>query len=340
MRRPHVVLATSGLGNALGGIGVVAELIYESLEEFAERSIWHHDLGLGRQARLARMALASVPTGLQRPDFVVYDHVGLAALSVLLPWLWGVPYGVFVHGTEIWRPQSPLAKRTLLKASCIFANSSFTVAEARRHNPWFPQAVVTWLGVRKPTIRLDGAREARAVLVGRMDAGERQKGHDVVLDAWAAISAAVPGAELDVLGDGTDSERLKGRAASLKGVRFRGRVSDADRNATYATSSIFLFPSVQEGFGLAAVEAAAHGCPILVVRGTVYDELFPPGNGASFVDAPVPADVANVAAAVLADPAGVAEQSKRARARVEADFLDTHFKERFSGALQRILAAQ
>ena len=340
MTQPHVALVTSGLGNALGGIGVVAESMHAALGRFADVELWRHDLTRERRVRLLNLTLRSLPRRRRRPDLLLYDHVGLSALSVLLPWLWGIPYGVFVHGTEVWRPLPSLARRALQNASGVFANSSFTVRQARQHNPWFPAAEVTWLGVSKPTLPLVAPRKRRALLVGRMDAGERQKGHDVVLDAWEAISLAVPTAELDVIGDGSDFERLRRRATALAGVNFLGRIPDAERNAAYAASSLFLFPSVQEGFGLAAVEAAAHGCPLLVVRGTVYDELFPEGSGATFVDAARPDDVAVAASRLLADASLIEDQSKRAQARVATAFLASHFQDRFCEAVERVLMAR
>lgn len=46
-------------------------------------------------------------------------------------------------------------------------------------------------------------------------------------------------------------------------VRFLGPINDDDLPALYAASTIFLFPSLYEGFGLPVIEAMACGVPVL-----------------------------------------------------------------------------
>ena len=113
-----------------------------------------------------------------------------------------------------------------------------------------------------------------------MSSPERYKGHDAVLNAWPLIRAAVPAAELVVIGTGADEPRLKRRVRDerLQGIEFRGRVSDEERDRAYCSSRLLFYPSEQEGFGLAGIEAASFGVPFLGLRGTVAAELFPDGN--------------------------------------------------------------
>lgn len=75
-----------------------------------------------------------------------------------------------------------------------------------------------------------------------------------------AIEAArLAGAELVVIGSGSEEARLRGMAHS--GVRFEGRVPAARLRELYRTARVFLFPQVED-FGISAVEALACGCPV------------------------------------------------------------------------------
>ena len=119
------------------------------------------------------------------------------------------------------------------------------------------------------------------LIVGRMADSERLKGHDAVMDAWPLIRSMVPDAKLMIVGEGNDKRRLQKRAKTerLDGIEFCGRISDAERNQMYRSSRLLFYPSKQEGFGLAGVEAASFGLPVLGLAGTVTEELFPSWNG-------------------------------------------------------------
>jgi glycosyltransferase involved in cell wall biosynthesis len=94
-------------------------------------------------------------------------------------------------------------------------------------------------------------------------------GIDGLLDAWAAIEAALPqGSLLLLVGDGALRESLAERAATppLAGrVRVLGRLSDEDLIEAYRAADVAIVPSVAlEGFGLVVLEAGACGTPSIV----------------------------------------------------------------------------
>jgi glycosyltransferase involved in cell wall biosynthesis len=332
--RKRTALVTSGLGNTMGGLGVLAEMTARALEPHVSLRLWRHHAGRRASIRAASLA-AQAALGARGTDFVFYEHVDLARLHGVLPGLHRIPYGVFLVGEELWRPLDRWRRRALERASVLVSISQTTIDKTRQLNPWLKDARVTWLGV--PTIASagDAPRTTTAVIVGRMSPSERRKGHDPILDGWRKIRAAVPTARLVVVGDGGDRARLEARARDegLEGVEFTGRISDAARDSLYASSSCFLFPSVQEGFGLAAVEAAAAGMAVLGVRGTVTEELFPEGSGVVLVGEPSGDAIADGAIPLLSNPALARSMGERARARVEKNFLEEHFAVRFVDAL-------
>lgn len=337
-----VALVTSGLGTAYGGIGVVAASIKRALEPDCNVSVWQHPPFWPRPFRIAKIAGHVVFGSQNPPDLVIYDHVHLAVLHSLVSKLESVPYAVFIHGVEVWQPLTGRRREALLGASVIVANSATTVATTRKVNPWLPDAEVAWLGITATSKQVDpGQMPPRMLIVGRMSSPERYKGHDTVMDAWPLIRAAVPEAELIIVGSGSDKPRLQRRvqAEQLAGIRFVGRLNDAERDRAYCSSRLLLYPSEQEGFGLAGIEAASFGIPFLGLAGTVTEELFPSGGVVLARDVR-PESIADSVIPVLTDSRLASALGSAARMRVQSTFLEEHFAARFRGALRNVLAIE
>ena len=127
---------------------------------------------------------------------------------------------------------------------------------------------------------------ADTMLVLTVGALERRKGHAVLLAAAARL--ARPDVRYVFCGAGGDADALAAAAAPLGGavqlVGFRGDVA-----ALIAAADVVAMPSLQEGLGVAALEAMAAGKPVVASRvgglaEAVVDEgtglLVPPGDPA------------------------------------------------------------
>jgi glycosyltransferase involved in cell wall biosynthesis len=95
------------------------------------------------------------------------------------------------------------------------------------------------------------------------------KGLAIVLHAVARLRALRPSldVELDVAGAGPELERLRSLAAGLGlagRVTFHGAVGDM--GAFYDGIDCLLHTPITEAFGLVAIEAAAHGCPVVTAH--------------------------------------------------------------------------
>ena len=69
-----------------------------------------------------------------------------------------------------------------------------------------------------------------------------------------------------IVGDGSDRARLeaKARAHGLSDyVIFAGRIAEAEKVAHYNLADVYVMPSHGEGFGIALIEAAACGVPVV-----------------------------------------------------------------------------
>ena len=91
-----------------------------------------------------------------------------------------------------------------------------------------------------------------------------QKNHAGVLAVFERVRAELPAAKLLLLGTGTLLEQVQ-KMVCAKGleehVRYLGLRDDVQ--ALMGASDVFLFPSLEEGFGLAALEANAAGIPVV-----------------------------------------------------------------------------
>ena len=135
-----------------------------------------------------------------------------------------------------------------------------------------------WLGVPGHDRPADVASSRPiGLIVGRMASAERLKGHDSMMDAWPEICAEVPDAKLVIVGTGTmKNGSVTGRLKKSSTGLSSGVMSPTKAVIAF-TSKPSVYPSKQEGFGLAAAEAASFGLPVLGLAGTVTEDSSRPG---------------------------------------------------------------
>ncbi|MFF3374126.1 MSMEG_0565 family glycosyltransferase [Streptomyces sp. NPDC002680] len=134
---------------------------------------------------------------------------------------------------------------------------------------------------------------------------EPRKGSLDLLEAYALLRAEHPDVRLVVAGGETLFDYRDYRArwetrASELGVEpvVLGPVPDEELPALVAAAGAFAFPSLKEGFGLAAMEALAAGVPLVVRDLPVLREVF--GPAARF--GTTPQDLADELARALTHP--------------------------------------
>ena len=146
--------------------------------------------------------------------------------------------------------------------------------------------------IREPTTVIPNAvrpqsqaelTERRVLMIQRL---EEEKAPDVGLRAWATSGLGERGWRLTIAGSGRlerELRRLSGELGISRSVEFVGRVTNTD--SLFAATSIVLAPAPAEPFGLAVVEAMAHGIPVVAAAGGAHIEtvssdgcLFTPGD--------------------------------------------------------------
>lgn len=105
--------------------------------------------------------------------------------------------------------------------------------------------------------------QKRAIAVGRLS---RQKGFDMLVEAWALIEKEVPDWKLDIYGQGPLQKELQGQidGLGLRNIELKGFSDDIHKE--YMESSLFFLSSRYEGFVLVLMEAMATGLPAVSFR--------------------------------------------------------------------------
>jgi glycosyltransferase involved in cell wall biosynthesis len=165
-----------------------------------------------------------------------------------------------------------------------------------------------------------------------------QKGFDLLIDAWRIVAREVPGARLDVLGDGplrAQHEALAKSRGVDGSIQFLAPMRDVEDH--YRKASIFVLSSRYEGMPLALLEAQALGVPAVAfdcptgpaeIIGPETGRLVPNGN----VDALASAIVELLSSKDLREAMG------RAAIERSREYFSLHEHERRWAALIRKVA--
>jgi glycosyltransferase involved in cell wall biosynthesis len=151
-----------------------------------------------------------------------------------------------------------------------------------------------------------------------------QKGHPVLIEAFATVAEEVSGARLVLLGDGPELPAAR-RLIAEHGLE--GRVDlpgpQADVWPWLARAHAFALASHYEPLGIAVLEAMGAGLPVVATGVDGIAELVEPGVTGELVPPGDPAAMARALVALLRDPGaaermGAAGRAFAAGARMEA----------------------
>jgi glycosyltransferase involved in cell wall biosynthesis len=161
------------------------------------------------------------------------------------------------------------------------------------------------------------------------------KGHAVLLDALAALTARGVDVELTWIGDGPERAALERRAKQLRvahRVRMLGAVGQDDIRAEYERADVFCLPSFAEGLPVVLLEAMAMELPVVATQVMAVPELVEHGVSGLLV-APARPDLLADALELLIDaPDERASMGATGRAKVLAD----HDAARSGSALRNV----
>lgn len=289
--------------------------------------------------------LAHVVAGLAQPIVLVCESRQLGELLATDP-----PHGVrivhTIHTTHLSSPYGPDAPVNDLWRRWFAVADRFDAvlwptaqqrADAEERFGAHPGATVLPNAAPSAVDDPSPADPHRVVLLGRLAPGKRI---DHAIRAWSRVIAAVPGARLEIWGDGAlrdDLQRLIDERGLAASVTLEGR-SDAGP-ALFDGAALMVQTTAFEGQGLAALEAMSRGVPVVSydVRYGPRDQLatgggvlVPDGDERAFADAVVE---------LLQNP-GARERAARIALERAADFAPSRIRDDLAALVRRVLATR
>jgi glycosyltransferase involved in cell wall biosynthesis len=176
----------------------------------------------------------------------------------------------------------------------------------------------------------------------------QEKGIDVLLEAWRR---AFPdgGEGLQIVGSGEHENALKGIAADIEGVCFRGQLPMGDVMQLLAECRASVIPSLwYEPFGRVTVEAFSAATSVIASRIGALPEIVRNGENGILVEPGSPSELAQALKNLAGSDRLTQELGERARSDYEANFappvttakLLSIYEYPSRGALVPVLAAE
>jgi glycosyltransferase involved in cell wall biosynthesis len=122
----------------------------------------------------------------------------------------------------------------------------------------------------------DNLRERKILYVGRF---EWEKDPEILIRAFKDVVSLNPNWILEMAGDGPLLEKMKNLANQLKidaNIVFLGKVKNIEK--LYARSSIFVLPSIIEGFPNSLIEAMSFGLPCVCFSDIPFEDIISPNK--------------------------------------------------------------
>jgi phosphatidylinositol alpha-1,6-mannosyltransferase len=300
-RKPKYLLVTTDFPPGVGGVQRLLAGLCEGLSRNADVSIValinarNKPVQVGRigvtyvpvsSAKIITMAMLTLTALLKThgKDMIICGHINAGLPAFLAEIVFRKPYVVYIHAMEVTNRKWKYLYKVILKhATRIVTGSSYSKSLVRRLfglecvDVIHPSVDVDFPERKPAPPNEEGAvtrKETKVILtVGRIDAEERYKGHDTVIEAMRLVLGSIPNAEYWVVGDGTDRPRLEAVARETgvgRAVRFFGQVQDV--TPFYEECDVFVMVAETiddgtvikgEGFGLVYIEAASFGKPII-----------------------------------------------------------------------------
>ncbi len=262
-------------------------------------------LGAARFSRLLRSAKYDL----------IHQHTGGSFITKMNRIFTGAKIIHHVHSRATEKTGEVLSAVHIPKVDVTIANSKI-IAESCDD----PNAIVIYPGVDANEFCPD-RHPGRRLVIGAACRLEPVKGISSLLQAIAIVASQDPTVRLEIAGEGSLRLELEGHAARLglqENVSFLGWRRDLP--LILGTWNVFIQPSLDEGFGVAVLEAMASGLPVIASDVGGLRELVRDGV-TGFLTAPeVPAALASKIRLLLDNPALRAEMGAAASQRAKESF--------------------
>jgi glycosyltransferase involved in cell wall biosynthesis len=212
-------------------------------------------------------------------------------------------------------PDHEARLRAYEEADCILCPSSFVKRSFVERG--FPEDKLIMVNFgftfpewSSPPLKHDAV--FRVLYVGQL---HFRKGLRYAVEAFRRLKH--PNKEFLLVGPATKVTGLEG-VALPEGVRFTGILKGAELEAAYASSSVFVLPTIEEGLALVQGEAMAAGLPLITTTHSGGEDLITDGQE-GFIVPPADSDALLAALQKLADSGDLRDamaEAARAKAKL------------------------
>ena len=255
-------------------------------------------------------------------DVIIISHVNILPVAWLIKKIFSQKKIIMIaHGIEVWSIPLGYKKKMLLACDVIICVSEFTrqkvseITELKKVKlSVINNCIDPFLNNHKSTDAIGLLRKRYGVLpeekimftLTRMDANERYKGYDRVIEAMAGLTNLYPTLKYVIGGSYDETEKIYIDEILHKfnmkdKVVFTGFIKNEELKDHFLMSDLYIMPSYGEGFGIVFIEAMYFGLPVIA------------GNKDGSVDA-----LLNGELGILVDPMNV-EEIKSAIEKVMKD---------------------
>lgn len=110
----------------------------------------------------------------------------------------------------------------------------------------------------------------------------KNKGWDVLLDAWQEVQRQHGDYTLKVCGTGQDFQEMKERAAKVRNVEMLGWVDGEEKTRIFSHAAAYVMCSYQEGLPMSVLESLSYGTAVVTTPVGCLPEFLEEGKSALF----------------------------------------------------------
>jgi glycosyltransferase involved in cell wall biosynthesis len=175
------------------------------------------------------------------------------------------------------------------------------------------------------------------IVIGHIGGLIPHRDQATLIRAIAIIRRSGPQVKLLLVGDGPERVRLESLARTLDladNVLFAGY---RDAGDLLCAMDLYVNPCLDEGFGIAVIEAMLAGLPVVIARAGSHPELIVDGQSGFLYQAGDPDALAARLLQLIHDPDDARRMGAKARMHAEKHFTPGQFLSRYFAAMQPIL---
>ncbi len=242
---------------------------------------------------------------------------------------------VDVRGIEAppeWDQYTELVRRGLRAADAVVAPTAYQSGRLAQHYGR-TAAMVIHNGIHMPAPDpASPPASDRPLLLVAARAWDEAKGIAMLDEAVDLLGSDAPTVHLVGPTEGPAGERIR-----VRNLVPHGEVPGDAMARFYDNAAVYISPSNYEPFGLTPLEAAAHGCTLLLSAIGSFRELW--NEAATFFEPQSPADLGVRLMNLLEDPAAMDAQAAEGRARARSLYTAERMTDRYEALYRRLTGA-